>query len=96
MRHGFKENQAREALHFLNGLLHLPPVGDGALQPLVMFLGKSHTHRLALYFARPLITGSSGAGASILGIALIDPPHLSQTRLETPRILPAIDLIGYS
>ena len=82
MRQGSKENAAREPLHFLDGSLHLSPVGDGALQPLELFLGERDTGSLTLHFARPLITRSAGAGSPILGIALTDPSHFSQARFE--------------
>ena len=92
MRHGFKENTAGEALHFFDGLLHLAPVGDGALEPLILFLGKSHADGLAFDFSCPLITRAAGAGPSILGVALTDPADSVKPRLEARRSWPALAL----
>ena len=94
MGQGSKENATREPLHFFDGSLHLSPVGDSALEPLVLFLGESDTGRLPLHFARPLITRPAGAGPPILGIALTDPSHFAQTRFEARVLgLPRLQLL---
>ena len=82
MRHSFKEDTAGEALHFFDGLLHLAPVGDGALEPLILFLGKRHADGLAFDFSGPLITRASRARPPILCVALTDPTDSVKPRLE--------------
>jgi hypothetical protein len=49
--HGFKQNLTGKALHFFEGLLHLTPIGDGLVEPLILFPREGHADGFAPHLA---------------------------------------------
>ena len=85
--HRFKEFLPAEPLHLTQDLLDAAPIGDGLLEPLILLLGQSDTHRLAFDFAGPRIARAPGARSPVLHIAFADPADVGQLRAEAGVLL---------
>ena len=58
------------------------PVGNGLLEPLVLFFGQSDTNGLAFDFAGPRITRTAPGGAAVLDGAFTNPAGIGQLSTE--------------
>ena len=74
-------------MHALDELFDAAPVFDRLCQRLKLFLGKRDADGFASDLARPLITGTSGTGPSILRVAFTNPTGVAQC-LEQGLVFP--------
>ena len=81
-RQRLEEFLPAQPLHLAKGFLDAAPIGNGLLEPLVLFLGQGNTNGLAFDFAGPGITSATGSGSPILDIAFTDPAEAGQLRGE--------------